>query len=57
MKIEEIDNIVRNLDRKILGSFLHSLTEAWLRADPSNKRILKPAMETILEKYPDVFKR
>ena len=57
MDVEEIDRIVVNTAQIKLGSFLNSLTRAWMFADPSNKRILQSVMEKIIEKYPDVFKR
>ena len=33
------------------GSFLKALADAWLRADPFNKRILRPAVKAIAVKY------
>ena len=33
------------------GSFVKALAVAWLRADPSNRRILREAWEAIITKY------
>ena len=33
------------------GDFLKSFANAWLRADPWNKRILREAWERLIEKY------
>lgn len=57
MDVEEIDRIVVNTAQIKLGSFLYAQTHAWMYADPSNKQLLKPIMEALIEKYPDVFKR
>ena len=39
---------VVNSDR---SDFLRTLADAWLKADKSNKRILKPAWAAIVTKY------
>lgn len=33
------------------GSFLKAVADAWLKADPKNKRILRPAWVILIDKY------
>jgi len=52
VEISRLDEIaVDELRRGRHGSFLEQFLHTWQLADPSNKRILKPAFESLVEKY------
>jgi len=55
MTIAEIDKRLLQINRRQLDPFLFHFTEAWLRADQSNKVLLKPVMDALFKKYPYVF--
>uniref|UniRef100_A0A6M3JHB1 Uncharacterized protein n=1 Tax=viral metagenome TaxID=1070528 RepID=A0A6M3JHB1_9ZZZZ len=46
-----LDDVARAIVYGSRGSFLKAFANAWLRADPFNKRILREAWEEIIEKY------
>ena len=45
------DIALDELEKGHHGGFLTHFLEAYIRADPSNKRVLRPAMKTLVEKY------
>ena len=45
------DIALDELEKGHHGGFLTHFLEAYIRADPSNQRILKSAMESFVEKY------
>ena len=45
------DIAIDELERGHHGGFLTYFLEAYIRADPSNERILRPAMRSLVEKY------
>lgn len=47
----QLDSVAHNILDDSRGSFLTSFAYTWLRADPSNRAILKPAFEKLIEKY------
>lgn len=55
MTIAEIDKRLLQINRRDLVPFLFHITEAWLRADQSNKVLMKPVMDALFKKYPYVF--
>jgi len=52
VEISKLDEIaVNELKHGRHGSFLEHFLLTWQLADPSNKRILKPAFESLVSKY------
>jgi len=52
VEINKLDEIaVKELRHGRHGSFLEHFLLSWQLADPSNKRVLKPAFEFLVEKY------
>jgi len=52
VEISKLDEIaVKELKHGRHGSFLEHFLLAWRFADPTNKRVLKPAFEFLVEKY------
>ena len=52
VEISKLDEIaVNELRHERHGSFLEQFLHTWQYADPSNKRILKPAFESLINKY------
>ena len=45
------DIAIDELERGHHGGFLTHFLEAYIRADPSNERIVRLAMETLVQKY------
>ena len=50
-ELELLNKIAVEIHHSDHSHFLRTLAEAWFLADPSNKRILKPAWEAIVTKY------
>ena len=46
-----LDDVARAVVYGSRGSFLKAFANAWLRADPFNKRILREAWDRLVEKY------
>ena len=51
MLVEDLDKIARGVIESEHGNFLKKIADAWLHADIHNKRILKRAWQTLVEKY------
>ena len=49
--VAHLNEIAINVHHGDRGSFLKAIADAWLKADPSNKRILMPAWAAIVTKY------
>lgn len=49
--VARLNDIAVDVSRSDRGSFVKAMATAWLRADPSNQRILWEAWETIITKY------
>lgn len=50
-EVARLDEIAIEVYHGKRGSFVKALADVWCRADPSNKRIVKPAWEAIVVKY------
>ena len=49
--LEDLDAVALQILRSRHGNFLKAFADAWLKADPHNKGILKTAWLTLIEKY------
>lgn len=47
----KLNEIAVNVVKSSRGSFLKAFADAWLKADPENKDILRPAWIVIIDKY------
>jgi hypothetical protein len=47
----DLDDVALQILQSRHGSFLKAFADAWLKADPYNKGILKTAWLTLIEKY------
>lgn len=50
-EVKRLDKIAHHVWNSDRGHFERKLADAWLHADSSNKRILKPAWEAIVIKF------
>ena len=50
-RIARLSDIAVRIYNSSHGDFLRTLAHAWLRADMSNKRILRPCWSAIVTKY------
>ena len=50
-EVDRLSCIAMDVYRGNRGSFLKAIADAWCKADPNNKRILRPAWTRIVEKY------
>lgn len=51
LTLNDLDIIAVEVYHSQHGSFLKSFADAWCRADPGNKRILRAAWQTLITKY------
>lgn len=50
-KLGDLDTVAIRILQSRHGSFLKAFADAWLKADPYNKGILKTAWLALIEKY------
>lgn len=46
-----LDDVARAVYDGRRGSFLKTYADAWLRADPENKRLMTPVWRVLIDKY------